>query len=46
MYFAFISNPKCGSFKEYLEQRMVAKYQRKAGVDPKEIEKLMQEINK
>ena len=46
MYFAYISNPKVGSFMEYISQRLVAKYQRKAGIDPKEIEKLMEEINK
>ena len=44
MYFAYISNPKVGSFMEYYKDRLVAKYQRKAGIDPKEIEKLMKEI--
>lgn len=37
MYFAYISNPKIGSFMEYIQHRMIKKYQRKAGIDPNEI---------
>jgi hypothetical protein len=45
-YYRYISQPECQSFHEYLKQRSIAKQQRRAGVDPKEIESLMQQINK